>query len=1303
MVKRILKSRLMPWISLLIGLLLSLFIVLVILLNTDFFAQSSGVMFSRYLFHGTPFILSVEDVSGNPLRELTVKNLRIRYRGEDFSFDVVRIEEIRTKFNVLALFTDAPRIEEMVLDNPHIWIKPDSSGAVIIPGRREKGGGALPDFSVANFSVQGGQIIVQGVERADAVHSINLRGGIRSRGGNITVHLEGGSAESLTREIVLRDMRGEITWRKDSVLPWQNRRGSDHLELDMLGVELEESAVTISGTITPDSASVDLSIQAASIEIEEMARVVGYDTSHFGELRGTFSVSGVPDSLRIAGIWNGILSGYALSDMRADLTKYPERLEISNAKGLFNGAYVDGCGSYSFEDPEALIVDVEVRELNLEEGFVANRDLPETRFNGNIKLTYYVPDGSVYFTADLEEGHLREVPFEHAAINGSYRGGGLYIDRIYMSHPTHTLSSHGVIGRGDTLRFFIDLECLAQDTLFGYLDIEEYRADTRMNGVIEGTFDVWQWRSNGTIENFIYRNAEVSSGDVKLVVDHEEDYDVYFDLTGDSCRVDRLNFSGIELSLEYHEDMTTFKRLHLFREGFDGEARGEVWSGEDRTEIRFGDVEVLALGERWLGSGAFKVIADDSSLTFDDLQLHSRLGALYLDSSVNRAEGVVRGALNFRRLGLELLGRADMVSIPVGGSAEGTIRFEGRTSDPDLDVDLELLDGNVDTITISKLALRGRYSKGMHTIDTLAVSSPNGRFGLAGILRGVLLKELYDNPGVALHHAVIEAQMSCEDLNLEPLIGAVGGLPFTAGWLTGSVSFADSLAHPEILVEGRIKNLDSEHIRIPEVVLRAGIGGELIDLEGFIDLASNHTGDFKGRVPIRRLAWFYEVDDRAPFSIELGLEKGQLENIPDLIDLVAEAKGEFGVNFRIAGTTAKPNILGEINLRDAGFRLSGMNERYYGVNARILLDDTLMTVAELGGKEGKEGEFSCKGTVTLRGWKPHIYDLEVELEKFVMASIPDIIASLSGKIDIGSRRYEDRIIPKLNGRLTVNSAEIYYSLGDLMDGGGGTSMAAPSFTAEIDLDVPGNTWIRTTEARVELEGGVTLHHDNRGTYLRGQLRLVRGWYNLYNNKFRVKSGTFEFVHAGSFRPVVDIEAETRDPEGRSIYLTLAWHQDDVEPRLTLSHEDPGYSETDIWKMLGGGVVDSQNGESTSWDALSTAQNLAANYLENMLNSQMEGVTIELESISRSAGSSSGRLEDSETMIAIGKYLSEGLYVKYKQGLSISTAREIEVEYRISNLFLIRSQIIKYSEKVLEGTSQGSTDEINLDIKLRWEF
>ncbi len=60
-------------------------------------------------------------------------------------------------------------------------------------------------------------------------------------------------------------------------------------------------------------------------------------------------------------------------------------------------------------------------------------------------------------------------------------------------------------------------------------------------------------------------------------------------------------------------------------------------------------------------------------------------------------------------------------------------------------------------------------------------------------------------------------------------------------------------------------------------------------------------------------------------------------------------------------------------------------------------------------------------------------------------------------------------------------------------------------------------------------------------------------------------------------------------------------------------------------------------------------------------------------------------------------------MKYKQALSISTAREFEVEYRLSNFILLRSQLIRYSEQALPGKSLSTSDEINVDVKLRWEF
>ncbi|MDD3642760.1 MAG: translocation/assembly module TamB domain-containing protein, partial [Candidatus Krumholzibacteria bacterium] len=364
--------------------------------------------------------------------------------------------------------------------------------------------------------------------------------------------------------------------------------------------------------------------------------------------------------------------------------------------------------------------------------------------------------------------------------------------------------------------------------------------------------------------------------------------------------------------------------------------------------------------------------------------------------------------------------------------------------------------------------------------------------------------------------------------------------------------------------------------------------------------------------------------------------------------------------------------------------------------------DTLVTVSKLAGREGKDGRFECAGSIVLEGWRPSRYDLDVRLEKFLVASINDILAIVTGRVTIGTEIVGGSAVPSIEGAVEVNRAEVFYAFEEQGAPGAAGTFATPSWLARVDVEIPGNAWIRTPDANIELRGDITLYHDQRGTYFRGHLDLVRGWYNIYANKFRVRSGTVDFVRAEDNRPVVNIEAETPDPEGRTIFLTLLWLQDDVEPRVTLTHEDPGYSETDIWKMLGGGVVRGPGDADASFDAVTTAQGLAANYIERVLNSQMEGITIEVEKGTSSAGAN-GATDYSETMVAVGKYLSEGLYVKYKQGLSISTARHIEVEYRINRWVLLRSELIKYSERVIQGKSTRTSDEFNVDLKLRWEF
>jgi hypothetical protein len=107
-------------------------------------------------------------------------------------------------------------------------------------------------------------------------------------------------------------------------------------------------------------------------------------------------------------------------------------------------------------------------------------------------------------------------------------------------------------------------------------------------------------------------------------------------------------------------------------------------------------------------------------------------------------------------------------------------------------------------------------------------------------------------------------------------------------------------------------------------------------------------------------------------------------------------------------------------------------------------------------------------------------------------------------------------------------------------------------------------------------------------------------------------------------------------------------------------------------------------------------------LERMLNAQMTDVTIDVESRAP-GGRTTAANGEREMSIAIGKYLSEDLYLRYRQGFSLQSDQEVDIEYRISNMVIIRSEIIRHSSKLFLGQRRQVTDEINLDIKLRFEY
>jgi len=300
---------------------------------------------------------------------------------------------------------------------------------------------------------------------------------------------------------------------------------------------------------------------------------------------------------------------------------------------------------------------------------------------------------------------------------------------------------------------------------------------------------------------------------------------------------------------------------------------------------------------------------------------------------------------------------------------------------------------------------------------------------------------------------------------------------------------------------------------------------------------------------------------------------------------------------------------------------------------------------------------------------------------------------VGGRLTVTAYEEANRRIPSINGSITLKQAEIIYTFESYGAGASTVTMptAAPGWICSIDLDAHKNLWVRNPDMNVELGGQLILKRDQQGLYLRGDLNALRGSYKLYNNKFHIIDGSLDFSAAEGFRPEVYINAYTphrvEDGQERRIYLTLTWPRDKIEPEIQLSYDEPGYYQSDLWRMLGGTDI---------------AGGLAANTLEKILNQQMSGMTVYVDR--QDAGQSTrGGTSEQQMMIGVGKYLWEDVYLTYRQGLTLTADQAVQVEYRLRNMIYIRSGVIRHTNPRYYGSILRSVDEYNLDVKFRWEY
>ncbi len=1294
--------------SLAIALFFSVVLAILLLRESGFIPYQVSKFINEHYLKGTPFHFSCDGISGDLVHHITLERPVLRYAEGGRAFSLFRAERVKVDYRLFQVLKLRLVVDELVLENVRLQVERDAEGRLIMPLPVTAGSAAgeavSPSVDVRRFAIDGLQMYFSGGERRLAAKNVSLSGSFGFSEGQGTLEIESGSGFVIESGTPIRSLRARAGFRGDEV------------NIEDFLIRLDNSFVMATGGFE-SGALRRLQLIFNPVDLKEISDL-GLLPMNRGEMGGNLVFEGPLDSLTLEGSLTGSGWGFAFSGLSFEGTLTGRSLSFSRLQGDVFGCRVDGELEYAFGERGGCTFRGNCSGLDLSQGFLPGGSVPETDLYGYAEVDYRRSEAIYTFRADMDSAVVSGFESGQLRMRGRWHDArGLEIEEIEMLRPGFVITGSGIIDRDSRADMIFELEGDKPDYLWDFFSLPRIGGSVALKGRIVGPMGKLQINLNGDLRNATFLFAHVDSGAVQAQINDvpSDAFSARVDVKGHKISLGGRDFSNPHILLTATPQEIRFGDFSFSKGDTFITMDLHVRSDSARSSIEFKHFSLVAPEETWNAAHPIDLVVTERGASLDSLTLSSSKGSVGLSGNYSTEAGTCRFSGWGRNIDLSLF--RDALGLPARfqGRAWFQASVEGDVASPQVDLSCSLQKGEIDSLSFDRLDFEGAFSEGAYHVHRLVVSLGEDTLSASGwwrfpkspvrlIKEGIEREEAFGSP-IALH-------VRASNFPLAAWLRALHAGARPKGAFSGDLFLEKTLRDPRIRVSGGLSGAEELGIHLPVIELSLEYEDSVLILHRIAFRDGNTEGMLDGKLPVvfdasRGLRF------RQDASLQLGasITSRDLNVLSKYFDRIAAASGHLSGKVTVGGSANHPVFGGQMDFRDCAVRLSGMEEVYTQIEARVDFVDSLIQLASVDGREGKRGSFYGSGYVEMAGFKPREYRLDLYFEDFLLASIPDFQSTQKGNIAVSSYGMESgELIPYITGSVEIKQAQIAHSLGAGQNGITAAPMptASPGWLCDIDVEAPKNVWIRNPELNMELGGHVILKHDERGFYLRGELEVLRGWYTIYNNKFRITDGTFDFSKTNSLRPELYISAYTpyRREGGREhrIFLSLSWPSDKKAPLASLSYDEPGYSETDIWKMLGGTYVSPASGAGggESWDATGAAHGIATNYLERVLNAQMTDVTIDVETRAPRRGSFAAD-GDREMSIAIGKYLSEDLYLKYRQGLSITSEREVDIEYRISNMFLIRSEIIRHSGKLFLGQKEQVTDEINLDIRFRFEY
>ena len=572
---------------------------------------------------------------------------------------------------------------------------------------------------------------------------------------------------------------------------------------------------------------------------------------------------------------------------------------------------------------------------------------------------------------------------------------------------------------------------------------------------------------------------------------------------------------------------------------------------------------------------------------------------------------------------------------------------------------------------------------------------------LSGKLKGEIVKG--ELAGYDLHDVNVDINLANQIVYVQKFAGKQGkagefDIRGTAS-LVGPLALIGKATNLELGIIGAAAGLDAEFIGTTNIEAKingsidnpdgefswtanGGIQGSTFDLMRANILLRNWVFNVKefivnrkigdklyqasaqGTIPIQALTMesgaHFAANDQ--MNLKVSLDDADLSLLPVMSDMIAWSVGKMGGNVMITGTASRPQINGQISLKDGSVKVKGMTSPIEHINISTQFKGNRFDIEKFVGNIGS-GNFEVTGGLSFADYTISNYNFDLAANALDIRST-FFTGPINGEFNLSEGRMWRHTLPKISGHLDFDKCTI--SVPTIPD----SDSPLPEILMDVTINLGDKVHFYSSRLyNMYLTGSVKFENTTLHPKTSGLISVKRGGTVTYiQTVFNIREGEALFNQMDSFFPSLNLTADATVSNVK-VELSVDGTLGDMNLKL---HSTPEMNSTEIAQLL---TLRDASGRTT--ENLTVTDIVALGLQMSILGDIEDSVkrTFGLDKFTFSSGSGTAFEDYSqdtsntskyEFNVSVGKYVSDKFMLRYTQGINGDRIKRYGFQYDLND-------------------------------------